>query len=61
MAELPWLDRVSRDSLDRARTQARLQVASEDEGTIRFALLEPERDADGAPIPHLWINHSCVS
>ena len=43
--ELPRLDRVSPDSLDRARAQARLQVASEDEGTIRFRLLEPERDA----------------
>ena len=50
VAELPRLDRVSRDSLDRAQSQARLQVASEDEGTIRFALLEPERDADSA----LW-------
>ncbi len=52
LAELPRLDRVSRDSLDRARAQARLQVASEDEGTIRFRLLEPERDADGALVPN---------
>jgi predicted RecB family nuclease len=52
VAELPRLDRVSRDSLDRARVQARLQVASENEGTIRFALLEPERDADGALVPN---------
>ena len=52
VAELPRLDRVSPDSLDRARSQARLQVASEDEGTIRFRLLEPERDADGALVPN---------
>ena len=50
--ELPHLDRVSPDSLDRARAQARLQVASEDEGTIRFRLLEPERDAGGALVPN---------
>ena len=50
--ELPRLDRVSRDSLDRARAQARLQVASEDEGTIRFRLLEPEHDAGGALVPN---------
>ena len=50
--ELPHLDRVSRDSLDRAQAQARLQVASEDEGTIRFSLLEPERDAGGALVPN---------
>src|SRR5580698_4101492 len=52
VAELPRLDRVSPDSLDRARAQARLQVASEDEGTIRFRLLEPERDAGGALVPN---------
>jgi len=52
VAELPRLDWVSRDSLDRARSQARLQVASEDEGTIRFRLLEPERDAGGALVPN---------
>jgi predicted RecB family nuclease len=51
-AALPRLDRVSRDSLDRARAQARLQVASEDEGIIRFALLEPDRDAGGALVPN---------
>jgi predicted RecB family nuclease len=50
--ELPRLDRVSRDSLDRARAQARLQVASEDEGSIRYRLLDPDRDADGAMIPN---------
>jgi predicted RecB family nuclease len=52
LAELPRLDRVSRDSLERSRSQARLQVASEDDGTIRYRLLEPERDADGALVPN---------
>ena len=52
LAELPRLDRVGRDSLDRARSQARLQVASEDAGAIRYRLLEPERDADGALVPN---------
>jgi predicted RecB family nuclease len=52
LAALPRLNRVSQDSLERARTQARLQVASEDEGTIRFRLLEPERDADGTLTPN---------
>ena len=52
LAELPRLNRVSQDSLERSRSQARLQVASEDDGIIRFALLEPERDAGGALIPN---------
>jgi predicted RecB family nuclease len=52
VTELPRLDRVSRDSLERSQAQARLQVASEDEGTIRYRLLEPERDADGALVPN---------
>ena len=47
LAELPRLDRVSRDALDRAQTQARLQVASDD-GVIKYELVDPERDADGA-------------
>ena len=47
-AELPRLDRVSRDALERAQAQARLQVASEDDGVIRYQMLEPERDGDGA-------------
>ena len=51
LAELPRLDRVSPDALARARAQARLQVASDD-GTTRFALLEPDRDASGALIPN---------
>ena len=48
LAELPRLDRVSRDSLERSQLQARLQVASEDKGVIRYELLDPERDGDGA-------------
>ena len=48
LAELPRLDRVSRDSLERSQLQARLQVASEDNGVIRYELLDPERDGDGA-------------
>jgi predicted RecB family nuclease len=52
LAELPRLERVSRDALQRAQGQARLQVASEDEGVIRFVLLEPERDASGTLIPN---------
>ena len=47
LAELPRLDRVSRDSLERSRLQARLQVASEDAGSIRYEILEPERDGGG--------------
>ena len=47
-AELPRLDRVSRDALERTQAQARLQVASEDDGVIRYEILEPERDGDGA-------------
>ena len=48
LAELPRLDRVSRDPLQRAQGQARLQVASDDDGVIRYEILEPERDGDGA-------------
>ena len=48
LADLPRLDRVRRDSLERARLQARLQVASEDDGVIRYEILDPGRDADGA-------------
>ncbi|MGH3418724.1 MAG: TM0106 family RecB-like putative nuclease, partial [Streptosporangiaceae bacterium] len=50
LAELPRLDRVSPDVLGRAQRQARLQVASEDDGIIRYELLDPERDPGGAPI-----------
>jgi uncharacterized protein len=50
LAGLPRLNRVSRDSLERSHTQARLQVASEDEGIIRYRLLDPERDTSGTLI-----------
>jgi uncharacterized protein len=49
-ADLPELSRVGRASLERARLQARLQVASEDKGYPQYAILEPERDAEGALI-----------
>ena len=52
LAELPRLDRVSRDVLKRAQRQARLQVASEDAGSIQYELLDPERDGDGALVPN---------
>ena len=47
LADLPRLDRVSPDPLERSQRQARLQVASEDAGVIRYELLDPERDGDG--------------
>ncbi len=50
LANLPRLDRVSRSSLERSQLQARLQVASEDDRFIRYEILEPERDAEGALI-----------
>ena len=45
---LPGGNGVSRKSLEGARLQARLQVASEDEGRIRYEILDPERDVAGA-------------
>ena len=48
LAELPRLERVSPDALQRAQRQARLQVASDDDGVIRYEILAPERDGDGA-------------
>ncbi len=50
LAGLPAVSRVSRGSLQRIQVQARLQVASEDDGQIRYELLEPERDAAGAMV-----------
>ncbi len=49
---LPELRRVKDSSLERAQLQARLQVASEDEGAIRYALLDPELDQLGELIPN---------
>jgi uncharacterized protein len=48
LAGLPDVSRVSRESLQRAQLQARLQVASEDVGRTRYELLDPVRDASGA-------------
>jgi predicted RecB family nuclease len=45
---LPGRTQASRDALEGARLQAHLQVASEDEGRIRYELLDPERDQAGA-------------
>jgi hypothetical protein len=38
---------VNPDVLERAQRQARLQVASEDDGDIRYEILDPERGGDG--------------
>ena len=45
---LPGGNATSRQSLEGARRQARLQVATEDEGRIRYQILDPERDVAGA-------------
>ena len=45
---LPGGNAVSRQSLEGARLQARLQVASEDKGHIEYEILDPERDLSGA-------------
>ena len=44
LAELP---RVNPDVLRSAQRQAWLQVASEDDGNIRYEILDPERGGDG--------------
>jgi uncharacterized protein len=49
---LPALRGTSRESLERARSQAILQVASEDVGDIAYELLEPDRDPDGELVPN---------
>jgi uncharacterized protein len=48
----PEIERTSPQSLERAQLQARLQVASEDEGRIRYELLDPEPDEAGALVPN---------
>ena len=48
LSVLPGRTQASQDSLAGARLQARLQVASQDEGRIRYELLDPERDQEGA-------------
>ena len=45
---LPGGNASERPSLEGARLQARLQVATEDEGRIRYEILDPERDVAGA-------------
>jgi predicted RecB family nuclease len=52
LAELPALERGDPSSVARAQLQARLQVASEDAGTIEYQLLEPDRDAHGGLVPN---------
>lgn len=52
LAELPSRTRASEESLAGARQQARLQVASEDQGHLTYELLAPERDPDGALVPN---------
>jgi predicted RecB family nuclease len=49
---VPALRGASRESLERARSQAVLQVASEDAGAIAYELLAPAVDADGALVPN---------
>jgi predicted RecB family nuclease len=49
---LPALRGTSRESLERARSQAILQVASEDDGVIAYELLEPDRDPAGGLVPN---------
>jgi predicted RecB family nuclease len=49
---LPTLRGTSRESLERARSQAILQVASEDDGEIAYELLEPDGDPDGELVPN---------
>jgi predicted RecB family nuclease len=47
----PRLDGVSGAALERVREQARIQVEGEDAGLVKWELLEPERDDDGALVP----------
>ncbi len=49
---LPALRGTSRESLERARFQANLQVTSEDAGVIAYELLEPDRDPEGELVPN---------
>ncbi len=49
---LPTLRGTSRESLERVRSQAILQVLSEDAGHIEYELLEPDRDPDGELVPN---------
>jgi uncharacterized protein len=46
--QLPDLPRSGPDSLARVQQQARLQVASEDQGRTLYELVDPERDDEGS-------------
>lgn len=50
--EVPDIPRVSRQPLQRIHLQARLQVATEDDGRIHYELLDPERDSEGSLVPN---------
>jgi uncharacterized protein len=50
LPEPPAAAGASRESLQRAHLQARLQVASEEAGQLRYELLNPERNAAGTPV-----------
>jgi len=52
LAALPAANRAGRESLQRAQLQARLQVASEDAGEIRYEILDPERSDGGQVVPN---------
>ncbi len=52
LGELPAVSRAGGESLQRARLQARLQIASEDDGAIRYEILDPERNDLGELIPN---------
>ncbi|HEY2313637.1 MAG TPA: TM0106 family RecB-like putative nuclease, partial [Streptosporangiaceae bacterium] len=49
---LPALRGTSRESLERARSQAILQVASEDAGVVAYELMEPDRGAETELVPN---------
>jgi predicted RecB family nuclease len=52
LARLPDVPRAGREPLQRAQLQARLQVASEDQGSIGYQILDPERDPGGQLVPN---------
>lgn len=52
LAEIPEVRGVGREALERAHLQARLQVASEADGVVRYELLTPERDDTGVLVPN---------
>jgi predicted RecB family nuclease len=49
---VPALRGTSREALERARSQAILQVVSEDAGAVAYELLEPDRNDDGDLVPN---------